>query len=83
MHITFDPGHFINFRKHSGTVTIANRKTLQVQGGGIIEVPIQGKVTQIKGVIHVPGLGYNLLLVGQLGERGIIYRFDNSSATLV
>lgn len=81
--MTFDQGHFINFKKHSGTVTIANGKTLQVRGGGTIEVPIQGKMTQITGVIYVPDLGYNLLSVSQLGEKGMKCNFDSSSATLL
>jgi hypothetical protein len=81
--MTFDEGHFIDFKRHGGTVTVANGKTLRVQGGGTIEVPIQGKMTQITGVIYVPDLGYNLLSVSQLGERGIKYNFDSSSATLL
>jgi hypothetical protein len=46
-------------------------------------VPIQGKMTQITGVIYVPNLGYNLLSVSQLGERDMKYNFDSSSATLL
>jgi hypothetical protein len=46
-------------------------------------VPIQGKMTQITGVIHVPDLSYNLLSVSQLGERGMKYNFDSNSATLL
>jgi hypothetical protein len=82
-HMTFDPGHFVNFKKHSGIVTVADGKTLHVQGGGTIEVPIQGKMTQITGVIYVPDLGYNLLSVSQLGERGMKCVFDSRSATLL
>ena len=82
-HMTFDRGHFIQYRKHKGTVTIANGKILQVQGGGTIEVPIHGKMTQITGVIYVPDLGYNLLSVSQLGERGMNCNFESSSATLL
>jgi hypothetical protein len=82
-HMTFDEGHFINFKRDGGTVTVANGKTLQVRGGGTIEVPIQGKMTQITGVIYVPDLGYNLLSVSQLAERGMKYNFDSSSATLL
>jgi hypothetical protein len=81
--MTFDEGHFVNFKRHSGTVTVANGKTLRVQGGGTIEVPIQGKMTRITGVICVPDLGYNPLSVSQLGERGMKYNFDSSSATLL
>jgi hypothetical protein len=80
-HITFDQGHFIDFKRHSGIVTIANGKTLQVRGGGTVEVPIQGKMTQITGVIYIPDLGYNLLSVSQLGKRGMKCNFDSSSAT--
>jgi hypothetical protein len=81
--MTFDEGHFIDFKRHGGTVTVANGKTLQVRGGGTIEVPIQGKMTQITRVIYVPDLGYNLLSVSQLGGRDIKCNFDNSSATLL
>jgi hypothetical protein len=62
-HMTFDEGHFIDFKRHGGTMTVANGRTLQVRGGGTIEVPIQGKMTQITRVIYVPDLGYNLLSV--------------------
>jgi hypothetical protein len=81
--MTFDEGHFINFKRDCGTVTVANGKTLQVRGGGTIEVPIQGKMTQITGVIYIPDLGYNLLSVSQLAERGMKCNFDSSSATLL
>jgi hypothetical protein len=81
--MTFDEGHFIDFKRHGGTVTVANGKTLQVRGRGTIEVPIQGKMTQITGVIYIPDLGYNLLSVSQLGERGMKCNFDSSSATLL
>lgn len=82
-HMTFDRGHFIDYKKHGGLVTVANGKTLKVQGGGTIEVPIQGKMTEITGVIYVPDLGYNLLSVSQLGERGMQCHFDGTSATLM
>jgi hypothetical protein len=81
-HMTFDRGHFIDFEKHTGTVTMADGKALTVQGGGTIEVPIQGKMTQITGVIYVPAIGFNLLSVSQLGEKGMACNFTGNSATL-
>lgn len=81
-HMTFDRGHFIDFETHAGTVTMADGKTLRVQGGGTIEVPIHGKMTQITGVIYVPAIGFNLLSVSQLGEKGMACNFTASSATL-
>lgn len=46
-HMTFGRGHFIDYKKHGGLVTVADGKILKVQGGGTIEVPIQGKMTEI------------------------------------
>lgn len=81
-HMTQYRGYFIDFVSHEGIVTIADRKTLSVQGGGTIEVPIGGKKTQITGVIYVPDIGYNLLSVSQLADRGITCQFTESSACL-
>lgn len=80
--MTSDKGCFITFQKHGGEVTIANSKALPVQGGGTIDVPIQGKMTQITGVIYVPELGYNLLSIGQLADRGIRCNFTGTHAEL-
>jgi len=76
-------GYFITFISYSGTVTIANGKTLQVQGGGTIKLPIYREITMITGVIYGSDLGYNLLLVSQLRERDIPCSFNKSLATLV
>jgi hypothetical protein len=62
--MTFDRRHFIDYRKESGIVTLADGKTLQVKGKGTVKVPIQGKMTLIADVIHVPSIGFNLLLIG-------------------
>ena len=80
--MTYDRGHFVTFQRHGGKVTIANEKTLSVQGGGTVEVPIQGTITQITGVIHVPNLGYNLLSVSQLADRNMSCEFRGSTARL-
>jgi transposase InsO family protein len=68
--------------REPGAVTLADGKTLQVQGRGTIEVPIQGKDTQITGVIHVPKIGFNLLSISQLAERGMTCDFTADTATL-
>ena len=81
-HMTYDRGHFVDFQSQNGIVTIADGKNLQVQGGGTIRVPIQGKMTRITGVIHVPQLGYNLLSVSQLADREMVCYFTSTSATL-
>ncbi|KAF4547063.1 Ankyrin repeat-containing protein 17 [Elsinoe fawcettii] len=83
-HMTANRGCFVTFNEdHNGTVTIANGEKLQVQGGGTIEVPIQGKSTQITGVLHVPDIGYNLLSIGQLVDRGMTCQFFKHTAKLV
>jgi hypothetical protein len=74
---------FVTFDKAlDGTVTTAKRETLQVRRGGTIEVPIQGKMTQITGIIHVPDIGYNLLSVSQFADRGINCQFVEQTAKL-
>jgi hypothetical protein len=60
----FDRRHFVDYRKESDTVTLADGKTLQVKGKGTVKVPIQGKMTPIADVIHVPSIGFNLLSIG-------------------
>jgi hypothetical protein len=80
--MTFDRRHFVDYRKESGTVTLADGKTLQVKGKGTVEVPIQGKMTPIADVIHVPSIGFNLLSIGQLTARGITCEFVGEIAIL-
>jgi hypothetical protein len=82
-HMTQHRNYFIDFTDHEGKVTIANGKTLSVLGGGTIEVPIAGKKTQITGVIYVPEIGYNLLSVSQLADRGMTCQFTGPTASLV
>ena len=81
-HMTYDEGHFMNYTKDSGVVTLADGKTLQVQGRGTIKVPIQGKETLITSVIHVPKIGFNLLSISQLAERGMKCEFTGGTAVL-
>ena len=83
-HMTANRGCFVTFDKdHDGTVTIANGEKLHVRGGGTIEVPIQGKTTQITGVLYVPDIGYNLLSISQLADRGMTCQFFKHIAKLV
>ena len=81
-HMTQHRHYFIDFVSHGGIVTIADRKTLSVQGEGTIEVPIAGEKTRITGVIYVPNIGYNLLSVSQLADRSITCQFKKSAASL-
>ena len=81
-HMTFDRGHFIDYQKDDGTVTIADGKVLQIRGRGTIAVPIQGKKTQITGVLYVPKIGFNLLSISQLAERGMSCQFTGTTAVL-
>lgn len=81
-HMTYDRSHFIDFRKESGTVTLADGKTLRIKGKGTINVPIQGKMIPIADVIYVPGIGFNLLSIAQLTARGIICEFAGDMAIL-
>jgi len=61
--MTYNRSHFIDFRKESGTVTLADGKTLLIKGKGTINVPIQGKMIPISDVIYIPGIGFNLLSI--------------------
>jgi hypothetical protein len=53
-----------------------------VKGKGTVKVPIQGKITPIADVIHVPSIGFNLLSIRQLTARGITYEFVGEIAIL-
>ena len=82
-HMTFDRGHFTKYSRDSGTVTIADGKALRVYGKGTIEIPIQGKLTTITGVVYVPDISYNLLSISELTARGMTCQFGKESATLL
>ena len=81
-YITYDRRHFIDYEKQTGTVTLADGKTIKVKGKGMVRVPIQGKITPIADVIYVPGIGFNLLSVGQLTSRGMTCEFVGDMAIL-
>jgi hypothetical protein len=61
--MTFDRRYFVDYRKESGIVTLANGKTLQVKGKGTVKVPIQGEMILIADVIYVPSIRFNLLSI--------------------
>jgi hypothetical protein len=81
-HMTGDQSWFVDYAPFSGVVTIADGKTLRIQGKGMIKVIIDGVLTSIPDVIHVPDIGYNLLSIGQLAERQIFTAFDEKCAIL-
>ena len=81
-HMTFERSHFLDLQDHQGIVTIANRENLQVQGIGTVDVPIQGKKTQIRRVLYVPELGYSLLSVSQLADRDMCFQFRRDKVVL-
>jgi hypothetical protein len=81
-HMTYDRSHFVDFRRESGKVTLANGKTLRVRGKGTVNVPIQGKMIPIADVIYVPDIGFNLLSIAQLTARGITCEFVGDEAIL-
>ena len=47
-----------------------------------MDVLIQGERTQISAVLYIPKLGYSLLSVSQLANRGMSFQFGKDKAVL-
>ena len=70
-HMTYDRSLFKDYEHYRGSVTLADGKSVDAMGRGSIILPIEGKKTAVPDVILVPELGYNLLSISQLADRGI------------
>jgi len=69
--------------KQHTNVKLGNNREMQVKGKGIVEVNMRNdKGKQLHNVQYGPGLGYNLLSVGQLMVGGYSVFFDNNMCTI-
>jgi hypothetical protein len=74
-HITYDTQYFTSFNKDGGKAIIVDRKELNVLGRSTIELQLSGQRVQIPDVLYVPSIGFNLLSIAQLIDRGITTLF--------
>lgn len=81
-HMTFDRRHFLDYTMETGTLTLANEKTLRGKGKGIVKVPILGKMTLIADVLYLLGIGFNLRSIGQLAAQGMTCEVTGDVAIL-
>ena len=81
-HMTFDRSLFVDYTPYQGEVRIANGQILEAPGTGTIEVRIGNVRTKIAGAIYVPQIGYNLLSVSQLADRGMTFEFIRQTVSL-
>ena len=80
--MTFDKSLFVDYTPYGGEVRIANGQILDAPGTGTIEVRIGNVRTKIAGAIYVPQIGYNLLSVSQLTDRGMSFEFTRQKVSL-
>lgn len=93
-HMTFDISLFVSYKKVPfAEVELGNSECARVAGMGdvIISVNVEGRICKrkLKDVLHVPDLGFSLLSVAKLEEKGLEVSFKTgkckifSGATLV
>jgi RNase H-fold protein (predicted Holliday junction resolvase) len=68
-----------NFRE---TVKLGNNSKMDVMGKGNVKLCIGGKVLVITNVYYLPGLGSNLLSIGQLQEKSLTVVFKNDECQI-
>ena len=68
-----------NFRK---SVKLGNNSSLAVLGKGNIRMEVNGIMQVITGVFYVPDLQNNLLSVGQLQEKGLVFIIKHGSCSI-
>ncbi|MCH80483.1 hypothetical protein A2U01_0001252 [Trifolium medium] len=64
------------------SVKLGNDSKMAVMGKGNVKLSIEGRVHVITDVYYLPGLGNNLLSVGQLQQRGLTIVFKNNVCQL-
>jgi hypothetical protein len=81
-HITYDKSRFVRLTRQGGAVTVANRKELPIAGKGTVEINVASKRVRLDEVLYVPTIGYNLLSISQLADKGISTLFDKEKAEI-
>ncbi len=81
-HMTFNKSLFSYYTAgHPSSVDFGNNNTAEVAGIGTVEIPIlvEGKKVkcQLKNVMHVPALGYQLLSVPTFDKLGLTTSFHS------
>jgi hypothetical protein len=64
------------------TVKLGNNSKMDVMGKGNVKLCIGGKVLVITNVYYLPGLGSNLLSIGQLQEKNLTVVFKNDECQI-
>lgn len=79
-HMTGDMRKFVKFRSHDGgIVRVGNNATCHIIGIG--SITLDGK-TNTNDVYFVDGLKHNLLIVGQLMDKGHQLQFGNDTCII-
>jgi len=63
-------------------VIVGNDAKLKSKGKANVQITGDSNIAEIKDVLHVPGLGVNLLSVSQMADQSIIAVFDDERCTL-
>ncbi len=77
-HMTFDRSAFVTYTEQQTdrTITVGTKAETKVAGTGDIDikVSVDGKLFNVRlmNVLHVPGIGYQLLSVSQISNKGLM-----------
>ena len=81
-HMTVDRGLFVSFKTSAQGVRVGGRRVLDATGVGDIVIDFGGRERRIENVLCVPSLGYNLLSVSALDDKGYRTSFHRRSVEI-
>ena len=67
---------FTRYKDKKTTITVGNKQTILLPGRGNIKTVLNGRLRIIHGILHVPGLGFNLFSISVFKKRGLSISFD-------
>ena len=87
-HMTFDSSVFVTYKPVSfKTVTVGNSQCLRVMGMGdvVVRINVDGTVRKCKltDVLHVPELGFSLLSVAKMEQKGLDVHFKKGRCNIM
>jgi hypothetical protein len=74
----------LDYSNQSSTITTAGDRTHAVEGKGVVEfVTPNGEIKEIDNVLYVPTLTKNLISVGALTDKGVMFTFNSNECLLI
>ncbi len=87
-HMTFERKYFINLKLYSGSIYVADNRSLQIEGIGDISLSVSANnkliTVNLKRVYYIPKLEFNLLSISQATkEKQMSFMFDNANYAIL